>query len=287
MSKSLSHSSPFDAIRQVDKNGREFWSARDLQEKLGYTDWRNFEDSIEKAMISCQIGGQNVSDHWVVGVTKPIISGKGRKQELKDYHMTRYACYQTAQNGDVRKPEIANAQRYFIVKAREAEIHQQSSKPKPRKKYLQRLSLNKDVKIYGYMPALSFLEEVNIQYMDDVIVFSETTSPDISMGQFLAKRLPLESWYDAALVKKPVGGTDRSKWNKEIMMVVYVTDDGYQMEREVIFYPRKWYPEIWDILHMEYFPEKFPKYLAGMRNGIVRCPDPQQRKLITERVNYF
>jgi hypothetical protein len=126
MSQELANyqASPFDAIRQVDDNGREYWSARDLQELLGYADWRNFEDSIEKAMISCEISGQDPSQHWVGGVTKPIISGKGRKQKVKDYHMTRYACYTTALNGDVRKKQIADAQRYFVAKAREAEVAQ-------------------------------------------------------------------------------------------------------------------------------------------------------------------
>ncbi len=40
-------SSPFDAIRQYDKHGHEYWSARDLQGLLGYAKWQKFEDTIQ------------------------------------------------------------------------------------------------------------------------------------------------------------------------------------------------------------------------------------------------
>lgn len=114
--------SPFDSIRQIDNTGREFWSARDLQELLGYVKWQNFEEAIDRAMASCKNVGHNPADHWVTGVSKSIISGKGRKQQAKDYHMTRYACYLVAMNGDPHKPEIAAAQNYFVIKTREAEL---------------------------------------------------------------------------------------------------------------------------------------------------------------------
>ena len=36
--------------------------------------------------------------------------GKGGARDLQDYHLSRFACYLIAQNGDSRKSEIANAQ---------------------------------------------------------------------------------------------------------------------------------------------------------------------------------
>ncbi len=51
-----------------------------------------------------------------------IRAGKGAKREVKDYYLSRFACYLIAQNGDSRKPEIANAQSYFATASRENEL---------------------------------------------------------------------------------------------------------------------------------------------------------------------
>ncbi len=53
---------------------------------------------------------------------KPIITGKGRRQEARDYHMSRYACYLVAMSGDSHKEEIAAAQTYFAVQTRRQEL---------------------------------------------------------------------------------------------------------------------------------------------------------------------
>ena len=41
-----------------EKDGVEFWFARDLQELLGYTQWRNFLQVIDKAKIACNTAKQ-------------------------------------------------------------------------------------------------------------------------------------------------------------------------------------------------------------------------------------
>ncbi|MDR1975181.1 MAG: DNA damage-inducible protein D [Bacteroidales bacterium] len=104
--------------------GVEYWSARELQEILGYTQWRNFEKAIEKAKESCRTSSVAVSDHFAE-VSKMVELGSGAQRELNDIALTRYACYLIAQNGDVSKPEIAFAQTYFAVQTRKQEIIEQ------------------------------------------------------------------------------------------------------------------------------------------------------------------
>jgi DNA-damage-inducible protein D len=99
----------------------EFWFARDLQKLLGYTEWRNFTQVIEKAKISCETSNQNLFDHFV-DVNKTIPMPKGAQKDIPDIILTRYACYLIAQNGDPRKEQIAFAQSYFALQTRKQEL---------------------------------------------------------------------------------------------------------------------------------------------------------------------
>ncbi len=110
----------FEALRQTNEHGAEYWSARDLQSLLGYSQWRRFEQAVDRARTSCEQSG-NVPDHHFAGAGKPITGGKGAVQVVPDYHLSRFACYLIAQNGDPRKPEIAQAQSYFAVQTRRQE----------------------------------------------------------------------------------------------------------------------------------------------------------------------
>lgn len=114
--------SPFDQIRHEDEQG-EHWTARELMVPLGYDQWRRFEDAVERARRSAENVGANVTRHFfkivdIDGADK--INDLGYRQ--RDYRLTRYAAYLIAMNGDPRKKEIAEAQTYFAVKAREAEV---------------------------------------------------------------------------------------------------------------------------------------------------------------------
>ena len=99
----------------------EYWLARELQILLGYSDWRNFINAVEKAKESCKTIGEAVLDHFV-DVTKMVKIGSGAERKQDDIMLTRYACYLIAQNGDPKKEQIAFAQSYFAIQTRKQEL---------------------------------------------------------------------------------------------------------------------------------------------------------------------
>ena len=113
--------SSFDDMSQHTEDGVEFWYARDLMSNLGYDQWRNFENAINNAISACENAQNNASDHFAE-VSKMVTIGSGAQRKVKDYMLTRYACYLVAQNGDPRKEEIAFAQSYFAVQTRKQEV---------------------------------------------------------------------------------------------------------------------------------------------------------------------
>ena len=111
----------FEEIKNIDEHGDEFWYARDLQAVLDYSEWRNFENVIEKAKLACRNSKNSVSDHFV-DVNKMIVLAKTAERDIQDYRLSRYACYLIVMNGDPRKEVIAVGQTYFAIKTRQQEL---------------------------------------------------------------------------------------------------------------------------------------------------------------------
>jgi len=116
----------FEGIKKIDKNGIEYWEARELLPILGYENWQKAEEVIGRAARSCVNSGQDVDNHFNRTV-KMVEIGSNTVREVRNYKLDRYACYLIAQNGDPKKPEIALAQTYFAIQTRRQEVFEQLS----------------------------------------------------------------------------------------------------------------------------------------------------------------
>jgi DNA-damage-inducible protein D len=135
------HSRIEQLVRTDSDTAAEFWFARELQTLLGYSQWRNFEAVIEKAIRACDNAGQRVEDHFA-RARKMVRVGSGAEREIDDIALTRYACYLIAQNGDPSKDPIAFAQTYFAVQTRKQEIIERRIADVERLHARQKLSLS-------------------------------------------------------------------------------------------------------------------------------------------------
>lgn len=112
-----SGSSPFDEIKHTRDDGSEYWSARELMPLMGYGKWQSFEVPLKRAMKSAEVQGANVAANFT-GSRKDAVQGKMPQQ---DYHLTRFAAYLVAMNGDPNKSEVSAAQAYFAIQTHVAE----------------------------------------------------------------------------------------------------------------------------------------------------------------------
>lgn len=113
-------SSPFDTIRRYDKNGNEYWVARDLCKLLGYSTWQRFQGVIEQAKIACENSGQATLNHFNIDVK--IVKAGASKKPKEDYRLSRYACYLIALSADPAKAIVAQAKTYFAIQTRRQEL---------------------------------------------------------------------------------------------------------------------------------------------------------------------
>ena len=110
----------FENIKHIDERGNEYWEARELQQILGYKEWRYFSTVIEKAQIACSGSNNNINYHFGV-YTKMVKAGVSRKTII-DYKLSRYACYLIVQNANPKYEAVSLGQTYFAVQTRKMEL---------------------------------------------------------------------------------------------------------------------------------------------------------------------
>ena len=111
----------FEGIKHIDENGNEYWLARELMSVLQYNLWQNFHGIIKVAMNNCNNSNYNIFDHFI-GINKMVKIGSNTKRNIKDYKLSRYACYLIVLNCDPRKKVIALAKAYFDIQTRKQEL---------------------------------------------------------------------------------------------------------------------------------------------------------------------
>ena len=147
----------FEEIKHLDEEGNEYWEARELMTILEYSKWENFNNVIKKAFVSYK-NSNNDELYWIPEFRKPIITGKGKKEYIIDYKLSRYICYLIVQNANPKKKMVALGQTYFAIQTRRMELSEKeySKLSEDEKRLYQReltkkgnYSLNQTAKISG------------------------------------------------------------------------------------------------------------------------------------------
>ena len=110
----------FEDIKHIDEKGNEYWEARELQQILGYKEWRYFSAVIEKAQIACSQSNKSVNSNF--GVNTKIVKTGISSKIILDYKLSRYACYLIVQNANPKYETVALGQTYFAIQTRKVEL---------------------------------------------------------------------------------------------------------------------------------------------------------------------
>lgn len=104
--------SDFEQIKKLTEDGKEYWSARELAETLGYSTWQKFNRVLNKSLIIAQGKGMDMADHFNQTV-EMVKLGSGTSRKVENFHLSRFACLIISENADGKKPQVQAARIYF------------------------------------------------------------------------------------------------------------------------------------------------------------------------------
>ena len=214
-----SYTESFNAIANhiEGENGEkvEVWFARDLQSRLGYARWENFQVAIGRAVESCKSQNINVDDHFRE-VTKMVTLGSGAQREIQDYMLTRFACYLIAQNGDPKKEDIAFAQGYFAVQTRRAELIAEHLQYLARIEVRERLrSSEKQLSQNIYERGVDDRGYARIRSKGDTVLFGGHTTEDMKRRLGVKSSRPIDEFLQTLTIADKNLATEMTNYNVE------------------------------------------------------------------------
>ena len=214
-----SYTESFNAIANhiEGENGEkvEVWFARDLQSRLGYARWENFQVAIGRAVESCKSQNINVDDHFRE-VTKMVTLGSGAQREIQDYMLTRFACYLIAQNGDPKKEEIAFAQGYFALQTRRSELIAEHLQYLARIEVRERLrSSEKQLSQNIYERGVDDRGYARIRSKGDTVLFGGFTTEDMKRRLGVKSSRPLADFLPTLTIAAKNLATEMTNYNVE------------------------------------------------------------------------
>ena len=104
--------SDFERVRKETADGKEYWSARELSNVMGYSTWQKFNRVLNKALQVAQSRGMNISEHFNQTV-EMVKLGSGTFRKVDNWHLSRLACLIIAEYADSKKPQVQTARQYF------------------------------------------------------------------------------------------------------------------------------------------------------------------------------
>ena len=104
--------SDFEQIKKTDADGKNYWSARELSNVMGYSTWQKFNRVLNKALQVAQSRGLHISEHFNQTV-EMVKLGSGTFRKVDNWHLSRLACLIIAENADSKKPQVQTARQYF------------------------------------------------------------------------------------------------------------------------------------------------------------------------------
>lgn len=104
--------SPFEQLREVDADGKEWWNSRKLARVMSYGKYWNFERVIAKAQAWTSQKGYPLGEHFVE-ITEMAELGSGAIREVRSIRLSRAASMAVTMNADAKKEMVKLARQYF------------------------------------------------------------------------------------------------------------------------------------------------------------------------------